>query len=335
VSAACAALSVAALLSPARARAFPWPVKPFHRQHPIRANFGDPRMVFDNGLYDDGIDGPVRFRFHNGVDIAAPDGTPVYAVISGIVKKIDDQALAIVGVGRSIDYFHIDPLVVDGQHVKALRTVLGFIAKGFGHVHLGELRGGRIWNPLAKGGLAPYHDVTTPTVRAIYIRRWNTLGLLSPNDVCGRVSIVADAFDSQPVPVPGKWHGFPLAPALLTWSVHRVGTTRRLAAASGKVDFRTTLPPARDFWKVYARGTYQNGPRFGRQQYIMPGLFLYQLTPRSLDTEKLRNGRYRVVVRAEDLSGNTGVLIERFRVDNDPMRPSGCSVTTPPTSYKP
>ena len=51
--------------------AYGWPVKPFHRQHPIRGSFGDPRI------------GGRSHSFHFGVDVSCPDGTPVYATITG------------------------------------------------------------------------------------------------------------------------------------------------------------------------------------------------------------------------------------------------------------
>src|ERR1043165_2570356 len=51
-----------------------WPVKPFDRQHPVRANLDDPR----NGHGD-------AKSFHFGVDISAPNGSPVYAVAPGKV----------------------------------------------------------------------------------------------------------------------------------------------------------------------------------------------------------------------------------------------------------
>ena len=48
-----------------------WPVKPFHRQHPVRGFFGDPRIAEDaHG---------TTHSFHFGIDISCPDGTPVYA----------------------------------------------------------------------------------------------------------------------------------------------------------------------------------------------------------------------------------------------------------------
>src|SRR5437016_1840459 len=74
VAAAAVALATAA---PATAR-YGWPVKPFHQQHPVRGFFGDPRIGVDGGV--------VRRTLHFGIDVAAPNGTPVYATISGRVS---------------------------------------------------------------------------------------------------------------------------------------------------------------------------------------------------------------------------------------------------------
>src|SRR5580765_2425787 len=49
--------------------AYNWPVKPFGRQHPVRGFLNDPR-----------IGGHGSRAFHFGIDVAAADGTPVYAV---------------------------------------------------------------------------------------------------------------------------------------------------------------------------------------------------------------------------------------------------------------
>ena len=56
--------------------AYGWPVKPFHRQHPVRGHFGDPRI----GGQPKGSVKTVHF----GVDVSAPDGTPVYATTDGV-----------------------------------------------------------------------------------------------------------------------------------------------------------------------------------------------------------------------------------------------------------
>ena len=37
-------LGALALLAPAPASAYPWPIKPFYQQHAIRGYFNDPRM---------------------------------------------------------------------------------------------------------------------------------------------------------------------------------------------------------------------------------------------------------------------------------------------------
>ena len=289
--------------------------------------------MYQEGLFSNGIDGSGTFLFHNGIDISAPDGTAVYPVVSGTVTHAAGLTVTVrTHDNRAFMYVHIVPLVTVGQPVIAQQTTLGYIAALYGHVHLTEIRGHQVWNPLAKGGIAPYEDLTNPTVRAIYIRRWNSLEPLNPSGVCGKVSIAADAYDTQTRPVRGEFAGFPVAPALLTWSVTRVNTTRRLAAASGGVDFRTTLPRSKDFWSVYARGTYQNGPRFGRRQYRMAGLFMFQLTRQGLETRDLPNGTYKVAVRAFDIKGNEGSLVRKFRIANDPATATGCR---PPASTPP
>lgn len=314
----------------AGAQAYPWPVKPFYQQHPIRANFGDPRTVFLDGLFTDGAVGPGTFQFHNGIDISAPDDTVVYPVVSGTARVISGEAVAVTTRDRrTFQYFHLIPTIVSGEHVYAQRSVLGYIRTGAGHVHLTEIRGYRVWNPLAKGGIAPYQDYTDPTVRAIYIRRWNTLEPVDPHAVCGKVSISADAYDTQSERVMGAFAGFPVTPALLTWSVTDAENTRRLAAVSGDVDFRTTLPSRKDFWRVYARGTYQNDPRFGRRQYAMAGLFMFLLTRQGLETRSLPNGTYKVTAHAYDIKGNEGRLVRDFRIANDPASPTGCKTQAP------
>jgi murein DD-endopeptidase MepM/ murein hydrolase activator NlpD len=100
-------VGLACLSASASASAYPWPIKPFHRQHPIRANFGDPRTRFWNTMLTDGLQGPGLFQFHNGIDIAAPEGTPVYPISSGTVRLIDAAAVLVRSPGHKFQYFHI------------------------------------------------------------------------------------------------------------------------------------------------------------------------------------------------------------------------------------
>jgi hypothetical protein len=304
---------------PARASAYPWPIKPFHRQHPIRANFGDPRTRFWNTMLTDGLQGSGLFQFHNGIDIAAPEGTAVYPVRSGTARLIDGAAVVVRSAGRKFQYFHIIPTVHNGQHVVAQRTVLGHVMRAANHVHLTEIRGRRVWNPLARGGIAPYADHTVPRVDAIVARPEGSLLSVDAPTLCGVVSLVAAAHDTPPLRVPGAFAGFPVSPALVTWSLTRLDGLVYVPDVPA-ADFRTTLPAVHRFWDVYARGSYQNAPRFSNQQFPMPGRYIYDLA-RTWDTRSYPNGTYEVRVRVADMRGNWSDAVERFRVENQPQAP--------------
>jgi hypothetical protein len=322
------ACSALALSASATAWAYPWPVKPFHKQHPIRANFGDPRTRFLNTMLTDGLQGPGTFLFHNGIDIAAPEGTPVYPVISGKVHYIDAAAVSVKTESRGVfQYFHLVVTVPNGANVIAGRTVLGYVMRAYDHVHLSEIRGGRVWNPLARGGIAPYRDRTVPQVRTINVRPAGSLVPSNSSTVCGAVSLVAAADDAAPMAVPGVFAGFPLSPALITWSLAKVGGNIYVHD-SPVADFRTTLPLSRTFWNVYARGSYQNAPRFSNRQYFMPGRFLYSLAG-FVDTRSFPNGLYEVTVDVSDMRDNSSEAALQFKIENHAGTGSGCPAQAP------
>jgi hypothetical protein len=311
-----------ALAASATASAYPWPIKPFHHQHPIRANFGDPRTRFLNTMLTDGLQGPGTFLFHNGIDIAAPAGTPVYPVISGKVHFIDDAAISVRTRGRGVfQYFHVVLAVKNGQRVVAGKTVLGYVMRAYEHVHLSWIRDGKVWNPLARGGIAPYVDHTVPQVRAINVRPAGSLLPFDSEVACGLVTLVAAADDAAPMAVPGAFSGFPLSPAAMTWSLAKVGGSMYVNNASA-VDFRTRLPVARNFWGIYARGSYQNAPRFSNRQYFMPGRFLFNLAS-FFDTRLYPNGLYEITVDVGDMRGNNSESALQFKIENRSDE-SGC-----------
>ena len=316
------------LVSAASASAYPWPIRPFNQQHPIRSVFGDPRTVFQDSLFAGGLDGPGSFSFHNGVDIAAPDGTPVYPVASGIVHLIDAEAVGVTTVtGRTYQYYHVVPRVFDGEHVTVGLTVLGTVEAPYGHVHLGEIDGTRVTNPLLKGHLTPYVDHTRPIVESIDLRAAGG-SVTEAVGACGKIAIVADAYDRPVLPVPGAFSDLPFAPELIRWRLVRT-TGQVFVPWTDVVDFRTTLPPPLAFWDIYARGTFQNAPRFGRQQFTsLPGRYLFYLT-QDLDTKTLPNGLYRITVVAKDERGNTGSLSRRFWIFNL-LTTTGCPEPAPP-----
>jgi hypothetical protein len=322
-----AILAVAVLAVAASAQAYPWPLKPFNRQHPIRANFGDPRTVFWNTMLTNGLEGPGVFQFHNGIDISAPGDTPVYPVASGTARLIDGAAVSVRSKGRTFQYFHISPTILNGDHVIAGRTVLGYVLPAYAHVHLTEIRGTRVWNPLAAGGIAPYRDETVPEVDSIAMRGSWSLVPLDPARICGAVSIVTTAFDVPPLPVPGPWAGFPVSPAYVTWSFDRVGGTtydRNVPVA----DFRTGLPTKPHFWNVYARGSFQNAPRFSNRQFVIAGRYVYNLA-NLVDTRWYPNGSYDVTVRVRDMRGNQSEATQRFTIANQPGTETGCLPQVP------
>jgi hypothetical protein len=313
------AAAFALLLPAAAASAYPWPLAPFHQPHPVRGNFGDPRTVFFHGaLNPEGLAGDGKFSFHNGVDIAAAGGTPVYPVESGVTTAVTTTTVGVRAAGdRIFTYVHIFPLVLSGQHVVAQKTALGVVMPSAGHVHLTEIRNGRLQNPLAPGHLTPYSDTTQPRITDIALRSATNTSI-PPDDVRGPVSVVAAALDTPELPLPGSWAGVPVTPAALQWWVTSF-SGRTVVPRKTPVDFRTTLPGNGSFWRVYARGTFQNHPRFGNRQYEdTPGRYEFRLTPSPFDTRRLPNGVYAVHVRALDTRGNTGGRTLAFTVCNTP-----------------
>jgi hypothetical protein len=203
-----------------------WPIKPFDRQHPVRAFLNDPRIGEHGGK-----------AFHFGIDISAPDGTAVYAVEAGTVYFDSPRAIAVVSPNRShtFGYWHIVPVVKSYQHVEK-HQLLGHIDTGWGHVHFAESRHRTYLNPLRDGGLGPYTDKTAPTVDAIRL---------------AGSALVAVVHDTPDPRVPGGWADEPVTAALLRWRID--GGTWRTAA-----DFRSVMLPKSAYGTVYAPGTRQN-----------------------------------------------------------------------------
>jgi hypothetical protein len=302
------------------AQPFPWPLKPFARQHPVRGNFGDPRTKFRGPPSQKSImRAGGSFSFHSGIDIVAAPGQPVYPVRTGIVRIVSGNEVAVDSPdGVSFVYWHIRPAVANGTEARAQQTVLGHVLKQAGHLHFGEFEGGAFVNPLAAGHLRPYVDALRPRVRGITLRQASSGVELSPLSVHGRVRILADAYDQPSPSVTGVWAGLPVAPAIVAWRLERLSGQIAIPETTA-IDFRGPLLPRAQFWSVYARGTYQNMPVFGTQLgYLQPGRYVFNLTPKGLDTHHLRFGNdvYNLVVRVSDIRGNSSTLTERITVRN-------------------
>jgi hypothetical protein len=256
---------------------YDWPVEPFDRQHAVRANFCDPRVGAHGGK-----------SFHFGIDVSAPDGTPVYAIRAGTIDLEGDRNVAVVAADGSgeLGYWHLVPVVRQGERV-GRHGLLGHVAKGWGHVHLAERRDGEYWNPLRPGALAPYVDYGAPVVGKI------TTSVPAAR-LHGAVDLVAEAHDVPPIPAPAPWHGFPVTPALVRWRLVRFG--QEVVPWRVVADFRRTLVPASRYDDVYAPGTRQNHPN-------EPGLYRFRLA-RGFDTTRHPDGNYRLDVEAADIRGN-------------------------------
>ncbi len=254
-----------------RTSSYDWPLKPFDRQHPVRAFLNDPRIGHEGGR-----------AFHFGIDVSAPDGTAVYAVEGGEVYFDSPRAIAVVAPDRShsFGYWHIVPVVKSHEIVRR-HQLLGHIETGWEHVHFAERRGGVYVNPLRNGGLGPYADHTAPTVAEI---------ALAGSD------LVVTAYDTPDLRVPGGWADEPVTPALLRWRVvgsHGAGAWRTAA------DFRAAMLPHTDFQRVYTPETRQNHKG-------EPGCFSFYLQ-RGWSGSDLAGGTVTVQVEASDTAGNSTV----------------------------
>jgi murein DD-endopeptidase MepM/ murein hydrolase activator NlpD len=281
----------------AAGHSYDWPVKPFHTQHPVRGFFGDPRI---------GPFGSAR-QFHFGVDVAAPDGTAVYATASGVVSfqpRHPDAVVITMRSGVQFSYWHLVPSIRSGQFVRAYVTRIGRIARGWGHVHFSERRGGRYVNPLRPGAMRPFVDGTRPWVRLVTAER---NGRTVPLDkVRGRVDLIAEAYDETPLRIAEPWHDKPVMPVLVRWRLVRPnGSTTSWRKV---LDFRWTIPAPSAFSSVYAPGTDQNRPnRPGRYRILLA---------RAWNSAAIRNGGYLLEVAASDTRGNRARLRAELRVVN-------------------
>jgi hypothetical protein len=286
---------------PAYSRAMPpatsqycWPLKPFNRQHPVRGYFNDPR----NGEHSN--------AFHFGIDVAAPDGTAVYAVEEGIVHLEGPQNVSVVRTDGScaFGYWHIVPVV---RHLQTVRKneLLGHIAKKWGHVHFAEHRGGEYVNPCRPGAITPYRDPSSPKIDRIILMRGAKE--VDPTRVSGDVDVIVDAFDRPALRVPDpKWTDMPVAPALIRWRV--MEGTKAVRPWHTPIDFRLTMLPAAIFDRIYAPGTRQNHPG-------EPGVYRFYLG-RTWTTRLLPNGDYRIEVEASDIDGNKALAKQPITIQN-------------------
>lgn len=279
---------------------YPWPLEPFNQQHPVRGFLCDPRIEAGGRT------------FHFGVDVAAPGGTPVYAVVPGKASfgspadVAENGGIVVIEAdGRNFGYWHVAPAVQPGEHV-GLHQLLGHIAvqpEDWGHVHLAESTRGPngiiYWNPLRAGALTPFFDYGPPVIDAIVTS-------LPAGGLHGLVDLSVKAHDITPIevtqPNPPGWRNMPVTPSRIRWQLlhaARPVVSWQVAVESG-TSFHPEVQgnPASDinFGSVYAPDTTENRPN-------IPGLFHFWLK-RGFDTRRYPDGAYVLEVEASDVRGN-------------------------------
>jgi hypothetical protein len=266
--------------------AYGWPVKPFNRQHPVRAYLNDPR----NGRGD-------AKSFHFGIDISAPTGTAVYAVEGGTAFITRGRmAVAVRGASRTFGYWHIKPAVRNQQLIR-IHQFLGYIVdEGSGrHVHFAERdQRGRYVNPLRAGGLGPYVDRTPPRVASVEFLRHGRE--VDAGALTGRVDVVAEISDETPMLVAAPWANMPVTPAVVRWSLSH--GSQRIRPERTIINSDHMLPGS-VYDAIYARGTTQNWVG-------APGHYRFYIA-RGLESWRLPNGVSSLRIDAADTRGNRTV----------------------------
>ncbi len=283
-----------------------WPIKAFSSPHPVRATFGEPRgLVGVAGAA--GLSGGALSQFlatlnplavvgrriiHHGIDIAAPDGTKVFAVTDGVA-----QVGGGTGYGRWVQvgpfrYIHLKNTVGAGTRVKAFTTVLGTIFPGQGHVHLTRFYRGMPVNPLHFGWPHGYEDHAAPFIQNLIAMKPNGQRI-SLDELSGPVALVVRAEDVQSQ---GGLHN----------GLYKLGYT--ILDGDGRPAIGPFAVLQMDVIPPIALGNLMYTTQSTRHT-LTPEIF-YRLTLKSpsgdglLRTGRMRPGAYTVQVRASDVRGN-------------------------------
>lgn len=174
---------------------YPWPINPNNVQKQVGGSFGEYRSTSAEG------------HFHNGTDISGSAGTPIYAVLAGIVGAAFDDGntgydsyvrinSTINGQTKMLTYYHTRPIanLAVGQTITAGQQISTI---AIDHVHLIEYRFGtaqtaaQINSLRPDGGLVPYNDPWKPYIRYVKFLRDNSDLPLPAGNLGGKIDIIA------------------------------------------------------------------------------------------------------------------------------------------------
>jgi murein DD-endopeptidase MepM/ murein hydrolase activator NlpD len=261
-----------------------WPLRPFHRQHPLRAGINELRTG----------------SMHSGIDIQARNGQAVYAMQSGRAKVVRQGFDTYVLVGR-FAYYHVRPWVTEGQHVSAYSTVLGQVITPGGHVHVTDLRGKTELNPLRPRGrvVGPWRDRAAPVIGTPSFRAG------------GQVTV--QVYDPQTYVRRTTYRTPVLAPAALAYRVSRARGGRAVTGLRWALR-GTHVYPFSLRHRIYAPGARGGGfTCFAYHPRCTPN-WHYRLAGGLAPRLRLRPGIYRLHIYAWDWAGNTTARDVRFVV---------------------
>lgn len=284
-----------------------WPIKPFDQPHQVRGVFGEVRglqaVAGTKGLQGARLHeflatlNPVlvcgRRIIHHGIDIVAPDLTPVYAITDGVATwGGSDNYSRFVRVG-DFEYVHLKDPIREGARVTAFTTVIGKVFPGQAHVHFTRWTARGPVNPLRFGGMVGYTDTAPPVIPALRAYR-NDGKLVDLQKINGGVSLFVNATDVQSM---GNNHT----------GVYRLGYVIKDAAGTNVVGpyqclQMDVIPPG-------SIGDIMFTTPSTRHKF-QPAWW-YRLTVKSpsadgvLHTGHLPPGPYSVVVTASDVMGNS------------------------------
>lgn len=257
-----------------------WPLKPFHKEHVVRA----------------GIDELRPANFHVAVDIQANNFQPVYAIQSGYASVAESGYRDTKVTVGDYTYWHIAPTVHSGQYVVAYKTELGAVENGFGHLAFSEGSDNAYLNPLRPGGpLRPYTDTEPPVIGAPELFRDG--------------AVIVHAFDPQSFIHKTSYLTPVLAPAALAWRLYNA-RGRAITSLNWALNSSGYIPPAlRPV--VFAPGASNPGFACFYTRLICIPNWVYRLAgglTEPLPFGSMRPGRYRLTVYAWDFAGNTSAL---------------------------
>ncbi len=260
---------------------YPWPLAPQNQIHTVVGTFGEYRST---------LDAP---HFHNGTDIADPEGTPVYAVESGSVTWMEREGFNCgLRVGR-FAYIHVIPRsdINLGDYINQ-GEIVGYLNYG-NHVHFkdgGGASGRATRNALLPvDGLEPFEDPYHTNVLGVWFFTDNVGHEISGNALYGLVDIVARAIDTTSVNTPGGQNNgiFSIGYAVLTED------TSQFVVPPHTPFVFDTLPPSSALPYTY----YQEWSNTSTYYYIVTNEFYGN---GYLDTRQLEPGNYILAIFTGD-----------------------------------